>query len=69
MSDVTFQFHSKEIKGIGPRLAEVNFPKKGFQRLEDALYFLPGAYEDRRRITAMANLRPGEKVTGFRQVS
>ena len=46
----------KDIKGIGPKLAEV-FKKKGLETVEDILYFLPIRYEDRRQIKKVAQLR------------
>ncbi|MCL2760451.1 MAG: ATP-dependent DNA helicase RecG [Desulfuromonadales bacterium] len=46
------------IKGVGPKLAE-NFNKLGVKNVEDALYFLPNRYEDRREIKKIGDLRPG----------
>ena len=37
------------MKGVGPKLAGV-LKKKGIETVEDALYFLPRKYEDRRSI-------------------
>jgi len=50
----------KDIKGIGPKLAEV-FKKKGLETVEDILYFLPIRYEDRRQIKKIAQLRLGTR--------
>src|SRR5688500_17517 len=50
------------VKGVGPKLASV-LQKKGITTLEDALYFIPRAYEDRRLTTAIAQLRPGTYAT------
>lgn len=50
----------KQIKGIGPKLAEV-FRKKGLDTVEDVLYWLPIRYEDRRTIKKISQLQPGAK--------
>jgi len=50
------------IKGVGPKLAQV-LSKKGISTLEDALYFLPRTYEDRRRITKCRDLKPNQNAT------
>ena len=50
------------IKGIGPKLAQV-LSKKGISTVEDALYFLPRTYEDRRRITKCRDLVPNQNAT------
>jgi ATP-dependent DNA helicase RecG len=47
------------ITGVGPKLTEL-FAKKGIGTLEDALYFLPRAYEDRRHLTPMRQLRANQ---------
>lgn len=52
------------IKGVGPRLASL-FSKKGIDTVEDALYFLPRAYEDRRKILPIAGLLPETPATVF----
>jgi ATP-dependent DNA helicase RecG len=46
------------IKGVGPRLAKV-LSKKGVETIEDALYFLPRTYEDRRRLTPIGEVSGG----------
>ncbi|MBI5968829.1 MAG: ATP-dependent DNA helicase RecG [Deltaproteobacteria bacterium] len=53
------------IKGVGPRLSEI-LKKKNIQTVEDALYFLPRAYEDRRQIKTISQLKVGsiETVVG-----
>jgi ATP-dependent DNA helicase RecG len=48
------------VKGVGPRLAE-SFAAKGVRTVEDLLYFLPRAYEDRRTVTPIRALREGER--------
>ncbi len=53
------------IKGVGPRLAEI-LKKKGIHTVEDALYFLPRLYQDRRQIKTISELQVGriETVVG-----
>lgn len=53
------------IKGVGPRLSEI-LKKKNIITVEDALYFLPRAYQDRRQIKTISQLAVGkmETVTG-----
>jgi ATP-dependent DNA helicase RecG len=48
----------ERVPGIGPRLASV-FGKKGLSTVEDALYYLPSRYEDRRSIRRIRDLTPG----------
>jgi len=50
------------IKGVGPRLSEI-LKKKGIRTVEDALYFLPRAYEDRRQIKTISQLTIGKMET------
>jgi ATP-dependent DNA helicase RecG len=50
------------IKGVGPRRAAL-FRKKGISTVEDALFFLPYAYEDRRSLKAIADLEVGALET------
>jgi ATP-dependent DNA helicase RecG len=57
----------QSIKGVGPRLAEL-FGKKGIETLEDALFFVPRAYEDRRRITQIGRLVPDHTATFLAKV-
>jgi len=52
------------VKGVGPRLAKL-FEKKGIRTVEDALYFLPRCYEDRRTLKKISELKAGQKETGF----
>ncbi len=44
----------REVSGIGPKLSAL-LGKKGISTVEDALYFLPRTYEDRRTITRIAD--------------
>lgn len=46
------------LRGIGPRRG-LQFKKLGIVTVEDLLYHLPFRYEDRRRITPIAELRTG----------
>lgn len=52
--DTLMQF----VKGVGPKLSEL-LAKRGVVRVEDALYFLPHRYEDRRELRCIGQLRPG----------
>jgi ATP-dependent DNA helicase RecG len=55
------------VKGVGPRLAKL-FEKKGICTVEDALYFLPRCYEDRRNLKRISELKAGQKETGFGEI-
>jgi ATP-dependent DNA helicase RecG len=55
------------VKGIGPKLAKL-FEKKGIQTVEDALYFLPRRYEDRRNLRKISELQPGKREAGFGEI-
>src|SRR4030067_1577636 len=55
------------VKGVGPRLAKL-FEKKGIRTVEDALYFLPRCYEDRRNLKKISELHPGRRETGLGEV-
>jgi len=55
------------VKGVGPKLAQV-FEKKGVRTIEDALYFLPRCYEDRRHLKKISQLKTGERETGFGEI-
>jgi ATP-dependent DNA helicase RecG len=55
------------VKGVGPKLASL-FEKKGILTIEDALYFLPRCYEDRRNLKKIAELVLGRKETGFGEI-
>jgi ATP-dependent DNA helicase RecG len=55
------------VKGVGPKLAKL-FEKKGILTVEDALYFLPRCYEDRRNLKKMSELKAGRKETGFGEI-
>lgn len=55
------------VKGVGPKLAKI-FEKKGIHTVEDALYFLPRCYEDRRNLKKISELKAGKKETGFGEI-
>jgi ATP-dependent DNA helicase RecG len=55
------------VKGVGPGLAKV-FEKKEIRTVEDALYFLPRCYEDRRHLKRISELKVGQKETGFGEI-
>ena len=55
------------VKGVGPKLASL-FEKKGIRTIEDALYFLPRCYEDRRNLRKISELQPGQRETGFGEI-
>src|SRR4030067_1728215 len=55
------------VKGVGPRLAKL-FEKKGIRTVEDALYFLPRCYEDRRNLKKISELKAGKKETGYGEI-
>lgn len=50
------------MKGVGPKLASI-LKKKGINTVEDALYFLPRKYEDRRSIKPISELQVGKTET------
>src|SRR4030043_2426920 len=55
------------VKGVGPKLAKL-FERKGILTVEDALYFLPRCYEDRRNFRKISQLKAGAKETGFGEI-
>jgi ATP-dependent DNA helicase RecG len=55
------------IRGVGPKLSKL-FEKKGILTAEDALYFLPRCYEDRRDLKKISELRAGGKETGIGEI-
>lgn len=58
----------KTIKGVGPKTAQL-LAKKGIASVEDALYFLPRGYEDRRQITPIRSLVQGMTATVLADVT
>jgi ATP-dependent DNA helicase RecG len=55
------------IRGVGPKLSKL-FEKKGILTAEDALYFFPRCYEDRRDLKKISELRAGGKETGIGEI-
>ncbi|MEW6374571.1 MAG: ATP-dependent DNA helicase RecG [Thermodesulfobacteriota bacterium] len=55
------------VKGVGPKLARL-LEKKGILTVEDALYFLPRCYEDRRNLRPISELKSGRVETGFGEI-
>ena len=49
------------LPGVGPALAET-LAKLGLERVQDLWFHLPLRYEDKTRVTAIADLRPGERA-------
>jgi ATP-dependent DNA helicase RecG len=60
---VTIQF----IKGVGPRIASL-LGKKGIETVEDALYYFPRTYEDRRTVKSISKITPGRRETVMGQI-
>jgi len=54
----------QSVKGVGPKLAQL-LERKGIRTVEDALYFLPSSYEDRRNLKKLSELQAGKKETGL----
>jgi ATP-dependent DNA helicase RecG len=55
------------VKGVGPRIAK-KLEKKGIRIIEDALYFLPRRYEDRRVIKKISEIQVGTVETVLAEV-
>ena len=52
----------KYLKGVGPARAEL-LAARGIRTVEDLLYYTPFRYEDRSRLTPVAELVPGQTTT------
>ncbi|MBN2468699.1 MAG: ATP-dependent DNA helicase RecG [Deltaproteobacteria bacterium] len=50
------------VKGVGPRIAAL-LKRKGIVTIEDALFYLPRSYEDRRNIKPISRAVPGNRET------
>ncbi len=65
LSDISVQY----VKGVGPARKKI-FQRLGIETVEDLLYFFPRRYEDRRHLTPIAEVTPGQwqtisgKITG-----
>ena len=55
------------VRGVGPKLSKI-LERKGIRTVEDALYFLPRVYEDRRRLKKISELQAGRRETGFGEI-
>ena len=55
------------VKGVGPRIAK-KLEKKGVRIIEDALYYLPRRYEDRRIIKKISQIQVGTVETVLAEV-
>lgn len=58
LSQIPIQY----VKGVGPRISNI-LAKKGIKSVEDALYYFPRRYEDRRRIKKISELKPYTRET------
>ena len=55
------------LPGIGPKRAEA-FARRGIERISDLLFWLPASYEDRRQVSAVADLVVGRSATFVAEV-
>ncbi|MCD6521791.1 ATP-dependent DNA helicase RecG [Candidatus Calescamantes bacterium] len=60
--EITLHVNIQKIKGIGKKTAR-ELEKLGICSVKDLLYHFPRGYEDRRKITRISQVKPGEKVT------
>lgn len=60
-TDLT-QVPIRYVKGVGPRAASL-LKKKDIETVEDALFYFPRKYEDRRTINDISGLVPGRRQT------
>src|SRR5579875_2202252 len=61
-SQLNLRSEVKYLKGVGPARAEV-LAARGIRTIEDLIYYTPFRYEDRTRLTPVANLVPGQTTT------
>jgi ATP-dependent DNA helicase RecG len=59
MSNPKLETSVQYLKGVGPKLAQV-FAKLGIYTVEDLLYLIPRAWEDRREIKPIVRIRPAD---------
>ncbi|MCX5900580.1 MAG: ATP-dependent DNA helicase RecG [Proteobacteria bacterium] len=52
----------EKIRGVGPKIAEALL-RRDIRTIEDVLYHVPRSYIDRRRISKISELSPGEHAT------
>jgi len=50
------------VKGVGPKISAL-LAKKGVNTIEDLIYYFPRKYEDRREITEISKIKPGNHNT------
>jgi ATP-dependent DNA helicase RecG len=58
LSQIPIQY----VKGVGPKISKI-LAKRGIENVEDALYYFPRRYEDRRHIKKMSELEPYTRET------
>ena len=58
---MTAPYPIQYVKGVGPRIAE-KLASRNIRTAQDALYFFPKGYEDRRRVVPIRELRAGMTV-------
>lgn len=56
-----------QLRGIGPRIYK-KLEKRGIKTIEDALFFLPRGYEDRRSVTPIGSLKEGQRAVVFGEI-
>lgn len=56
-----------QIKGVGPKLSK-KLTKRGLHTVEDALFYFPRDYEDRRKITPISELKENSKAVVFGEI-
>jgi ATP-dependent DNA helicase RecG len=66
-SHLTLASEVKYLKGVGPARAEI-LEERGIHTVEDLLYYAPFRYEDRRQLTRIRDLVPGQTATILAQV-
>ena len=55
------------LPGVGPKKAE-GFARRGLEKVSDLLFWLPSRYDDRRRISTVADLKVGQVATFVAEV-
>jgi len=53
------------LRGVGPALVQ-RLQRMDLWRVQDILFHLPSRYQDRRHISSMAALQPGQECAGDR---
>ncbi len=64
---INLETNVQYLKGVGPRLGEL-LAKRGIYSVRDLLEYYPRAFEDRRAVRQIINLRPDEVVSMRAQV-